>query len=57
MTKTKCPMCAGDLKHTELNGTQIWSCSDCPIVMFEFYDNKDTEKMGNYLKQAMWRLI
>lgn len=56
----KCPHCESDMHYTQvtenvkqsalgLRVTHIWSCEDCPNVMFEYIDKVDTENLAEYL--------
>jgi ssDNA-binding Zn-finger/Zn-ribbon topoisomerase 1 len=37
----ECLCCGGKLELRENNNTHFWVCDTCPIVMFEYYDNRD----------------
>ncbi len=49
-----CPLCGekatykkiGDLAMNQVNA---WICTECPFVGFEYYSNKDIEKLAEYL--------
>lgn len=49
--KVQCPLCDGDMMLNVLpsapNGredkTYMWVCEDCPGVLLEWYDSKDTD--------------
>lgn len=47
----KCPSCtANPTKYVKHNGTHIWSCPDCSLVMFEFYTAVDVRHLSEYLE-------
>ena len=45
-----CPMCDAPFHYKKYRGTHIWICEDCPIVMFEFYGNKDLKHLTTRLR-------
>lgn len=56
----KCPCCGGhmtyraitDTKNTRENEgliTHVWSCNDCPVVLFEHYDKVDSRRVKEFL--------
>lgn len=47
--KINCPCCGGILRHKDKDNTHIWSCEDCPVVMFEYYSSKDIKNVSKYL--------
>jgi hypothetical protein len=57
-----CPLCqAGEMKlHEEkakgesiykAHVTYIWSCEDCPGMLIEWYDPKDTKAFDKYTRR------
>lgn len=47
--RTSCPLCDSIMVHKEYKGTHIWSCEDCPAVLFEFYDADNLVELSRYL--------
>lgn len=47
--QTVCPLCDSMMIHKEYKGTHIWSCEDCPAVLFEFYDAGNLVELSRYL--------
>lgn len=48
----KCPACESNLIYKpleNLSDTYIWSCADCPIVVFEYYTKADIENLKRKL--------
>ena len=47
----KCPLCGEPIKHKtdKTKKTHLWVCKQCPFVGFEFYTNKDVERLNNCL--------
>ena len=52
-----CPLCEAEVEHKELkkndeesdNKTYIWVCSECPGVLVEWIDSRDTRALTEYL--------
>lgn len=55
----QCPLCGGDVFHIQVNSGDgpnphqsfIWGCNDCPMVMIEFYDERDTQALDYLLNR------
>ena len=45
-----CNMCDSEMEHIEHNGTHIWTCSECPNVQIEYYNNDDLKNLKEYLE-------
>lgn len=47
-----CPLCGGEVLHKRLyrdsEYTFMWSCVECPCVIFEYYSPYDTLNIENY---------
>ena len=48
-----CPCCSSELKPKNNNQVFIWTCLNCPIVVFEYYDNKDIEGLKKELNKSL----
>ena len=48
-----CPVCDSTLKYHKTDGSHIWSCKDCPCVLFEFYETADIMNLATYLKEDL----
>jgi len=48
--KVLCPSCEAELEYVPVNTTHIWSCTECPIVMFEYINNKNVSDLQQLLK-------
>lgn len=44
-----CPLCSDNLSYKQNKDTHIWSCDSCPFVGFEFYNDKNTDELKEYL--------
>lgn len=49
-----CPLCEEQMEYkaliTEERITHSWVCPECPAVLYEYYDNKDTENLLKFIK-------
>jgi len=53
----KCPACKGKLVYKEIGKqknkkTHMWVCENCPIVIIEFWEDKDVNNLSQYLKRT-----
>lgn len=53
----KCPLCESEsLEYekiqTNLKETHAWVCSECPAVVFEYYDNVDAYNLHKRLTEG-----
>jgi hypothetical protein len=48
-TPAKCPLCDNGLDQHEVDGTYIYTCSECPSINIEFYGDKDYYNLGKHL--------
>lgn len=48
-TDIPCPICGAETEYRQRQGTHIWVCSECPMVMFEYYTEKDTHMLAREL--------
>jgi len=44
-----CPLCQALMAYRPWNDTHIWSCSECPGVLFEYYTPEDHTQLGAFL--------
>ena len=50
--KEKCPVCEdGELVYHKVNDTHIWVCDTCPIIRFEYYEEKNLLDLISYLRR------
>jgi hypothetical protein len=55
--KVECPLCGADMPLTELesapngreNKSYIWICNECPGILLEWVDYKDTDAFNKYI--------
>lgn len=48
-----CPMCENKIKtmrHRDVNGTHIWTCSECPAVLVEYIEVEDANNLAEFLR-------
>lgn len=45
-----CPLCDETMEYKEVNGTHLWTCPECPAVLYEYRTIKDTENLNAYLE-------
>jgi uncharacterized Zn finger protein len=56
--KVECPLCGADMPLTELeskpngreNKSYIWICNECPGILLEWWDHKDTDAFRKYIE-------
>ena len=47
----KCPLCEEEtLKHHLYGGTNIYSCTDCPFLGLEYFNDTNLSDLTDYLK-------
>lgn len=49
----RCPLCQARMDYKNYHSTYIWSCSECPGVLFEYYNRDNLEQVANYLNNAL----
>lgn len=47
----KCPLCGATAKHENYKQSHLWVCPKCPFVGFEYYTDKDAERISERLKK------
>ena len=48
--QVQCPLCDAPMKYTVQGATHIWSCEDCPAVMYEYHSKQNTDDLNTYLE-------
>jgi ribosomal protein L37AE/L43A len=56
-TDILCPVCGAKTEYRQRQGTPIRVCSECPMVMFEYYTEKDTHMLARELNSPKNQLI
>lgn len=51
----KCPICDSELEYrckekNEEEKTHVWVCSECPCVIFEYWDEEDVDNLQAIIK-------
>lgn len=50
--RIKCPLCeAESLKYIPYGGTHIWTCEDCPAILFEYWSPSDLEGLTKFINR------
>lgn len=61
LTEMKCPCCEGKLIYREIVSlnkmaieieTHTWSCQDCVIIVFEYYNSDDITGLKQMIKES-----
>jgi hypothetical protein len=48
-----CPLCGATCPHKIVGKTHTWSCSQCPFVGLEYYDNMNTYDLHCELEDSV----
>lgn len=51
----RCPTCEGHMDYRQHKKTHMWICSECPNILFEFYDFKNIEELKEALRIEVQR--
>ena len=46
-----CPLCGEKIKHSTYKKSHLWVCPKCPFVGFEYYTDKDAERVRERLNK------
>ena len=51
MKKIICPLCSASMEYKQISDTHVWSCEDCPAILFEYYSDTNTAELSDFLKK------
>jgi len=46
-----CSCCNSEMDYFSVNETHVWICQECPIISFEYYNNRNVSDLITILSR------